>query len=246
MFSVRLPWQPGLYCHVSYVFLALLLASPNAHNPSWTAMWIFNNKYFWTHSLYLLSIQTINEQHSVSKCTRRPYFIGRHNSDFRFITVLHHAARVAEKGRAAGARSQTDLLSRMLSMAHLVFQRLGNMAWLLSWALLPPPDSMAGWPFVNRQHGTNHWHAKRQLSRTGIIHLMKWRATAQMGQYCSRYFIVTSLISRVMGPTWGPSGAARTQVGPMLAPWTLLSGVIQLFAKFKTICILLWWGYICF
>ena len=27
-----------------------------------------------------------------------------------------------------------------------------------------------------------------------------------------------------MGPTWGPSGADRIQVGPMLAPWTLLSG----------------------
>ena len=30
------------------------------------------------------------------------------------------------------------------------------------------------------------------------------------------------LIIRFMGPTWGPSGADRTQVG--LAPWTLLSG----------------------
>ena len=28
-----------------------------------------------------------------------------------------------------------------------------------------------------------------------------------------------------MGPTWGPSGADRTQVGPMLAPWTLLSWI---------------------
>ena len=28
-----------------------------------------------------------------------------------------------------------------------------------------------------------------------------------------------------MGPTWGPSGADRTQVGPMLARWTLLSGI---------------------
>ena len=27
-----------------------------------------------------------------------------------------------------------------------------------------------------------------------------------------------------MGPTWGPSGADRTQMGPTLAPWTLLSG----------------------
>ena len=34
----------------------------------------------------------------------------------------------------------------------------------------------------------------------------------------------SSQIARFMGPTWGPSGADRTQVGPMLAPWTLLSG----------------------
>ena len=35
------------------------------------------------------------------------------------------------------------------------------------------------------------------------------------------------LIARFMGPTWGPSGADRTQVGPMLAIWTLLSGTIS-------------------
>ena len=33
-----------------------------------------------------------------------------------------------------------------------------------------------------------------------------------------------TLIARFMGPTWGPSGADRTHVGPMLVPWTLLSG----------------------
>ena len=27
-----------------------------------------------------------------------------------------------------------------------------------------------------------------------------------------------------MGPTWGPPGSCQPQVGPMLAPWTLLSG----------------------
>ena len=37
----------------------------------------------------------------------------------------------------------------------------------------------------------------------------------------------TTLIAKFMGPTWGPSGADRTQVGPMLAPWTLLSGNIR-------------------
>ena len=36
-----------------------------------------------------------------------------------------------------------------------------------------------------------------------------------------------SLIARFMGTTWGPSGADRTQVGPMLAPWTLLSGMVD-------------------
>ena len=39
--------------------------------------------------------------------------------------------------------------------------------------------------------------------------------------------ISLSLISKFMGPTWGPPGADRTRVGPMLAPWTLLSGMIQ-------------------
>ena len=37
--------------------------------------------------------------------------------------------------------------------------------------------------------------------------------------------VMTTLIARfIMGPTWGPPGADRTQVGPILAPWTLLSG----------------------
>ena len=35
---------------------------------------------------------------------------------------------------------------------------------------------------------------------------------------------ITSVIARFMGATRGPSGADRTQVGPMLAPWALLSG----------------------
>ena len=41
---------------------------------------------------------------------------------------------------------------------------------------------------------------------------------------CRRQGIVyIPLITRFMGPIWGPPGADRTQVGPMLAPWTLLS-----------------------
>ena len=35
-----------------------------------------------------------------------------------------------------------------------------------------------------------------------------------------------SQIAKFMGPTWGPPGSCRPQMGPMLAPWTLLSGIL--------------------
>ena len=31
-------------------------------------------------------------------------------------------------------------------------------------------------------------------------------------------------IEKFMGPTWGPPGSCRPQIGPILAPWILLSG----------------------
>ena len=31
-------------------------------------------------------------------------------------------------------------------------------------------------------------------------------------------------IAKFIGPTWGPSGSCRPQMGPMLAQWTLISG----------------------
>ena len=34
-------------------------------------------------------------------------------------------------------------------------------------------------------------------------------------------------IAKFMGPTWGPPGSCQPQMGPMLAPWTLLSGIIE-------------------
>ena len=34
-------------------------------------------------------------------------------------------------------------------------------------------------------------------------------------------------IAKFMGPTWVPPGSCRPQMGPMLAPWTLLSGRVR-------------------
>ena len=38
-------------------------------------------------------------------------------------------------------------------------------------------------------------------------------------------------IAKFMGPTWGPPGSCRPQMGPMLAPWTLLSGRFEWFLR---------------
>ena len=43
----------------------------------------------------------------------------------------------------------------------------------------------------------------------------------------SDFIWASSMITTFMGPIWGPAGADRTQVGPMLAPWTLLSGIVS-------------------
>ena len=51
------------------------------------------------------------------------------------------------------------------------------------------------------------------------------------------------LIARFMEPTWGTSGANRTQEGPLLAPWTLLSGVIhRAFRSVNGIYMLMSWA----
>ena len=43
-------------------------------------------------------------------------------------------------------------------------------------------------------------------------------------------------IAKFMGPTWGPPGSSQPQMGPMLAPWTLLLGyACQLFTDHQAI-----------
>ena len=58
------------------------------------------------------------------------------------------------------------------------------------------------------------------LLSTAIYHLCLFQIT--------QYIDVTwpsSQIAKFMGPTWGPPGSCRPQMGPMLVPWTLLSGM---------------------
>ena len=51
---------------------------------------------------------------------------------------------------------------------------------------------------------------------------------ARIDQFAIRDLLKEApLIARFMGPTWVPSGANRTQVGPMLATWNLQSGSLS-------------------
>ena len=53
--------------------------------------------------------------------------------------------------------------------------------------------------------------------------------------------------TRLMGPTWGPSGSCRPQMGPMLAPWNLLSGLYQFLSLiFESIAKLMHFKQLCF
>ena len=40
-------------------------------------------------------------------------------------------------------------------------------------------------------------------------------------------------IGKFMGPTWGPPESCRPQMGPMLAPWTLLSRYVYNKRQYK-------------
>ena len=66
-------------------------------------------------------------------------------------------------------------------------------------SIMPPRNR--SWPETNRDLHNGYRHHHHVWSELSI-----------------------SLITRFMGPTWGPPGADRIQVGPMLAPWILLSG----------------------
>ena len=80
---------------------------------------------------------------------------------------------------------------------------------------------MAWWTLMVR---TSVWHVKSYLYTVSYVHLSVF--TIETTQEVKRHY-PSSQIARFVGPTWGKPGADRTQVGPMLAPWTLLSGLVS-------------------
>ena len=78
------------------------------------------------------------------------------------------------------------------------------------------------WPYGLSCMHRRHLHAKIRFTIDAIsIGIITIRRT-----WVNPYIWINMALpaSKVHGSTWGPSGTDRAQVGPMLAPWTLLSG----------------------
>ena len=56
-----------------------------------------------------------------------------------------------------------------------------------------------------------------------------WNSRLWSDTLCGYIKIYVVPDTKFMGPTWDPPGSCRPQMGLMLAPWTLLSGVIYYF-----------------
>ena len=71
-------------------------------------------------------------------------------------------------------------------------------------------------------------HERRTSCEQWPLFFTRWQLCAGLLYLGTRISLlhtaVPTQMSRFMRPTWGPPGADRTQVGPMLAPWTLLPG----------------------
>ena len=117
------------------------------------------------------------------------------------------------------------------------------------------------WPqYVIIYHWICAFEGNRNMTKyVKCIYTAPTRPKSKIVANCSQQIVHDTkssnhLIARFMGPTLGPSGADRTQVGPMLAPWTLLSGSLlsvepwicqnkEFLSCLFTFCIIVWTRY---
>ena len=55
--------------------------------------------------------------------------------------------------------------------------------------------------------------------------VLRWAINHMSLKIMGKPWLLISQIARIVGPTWDPPGSCRPQMGPMLAPWILLSGM---------------------
>ena len=73
---------------------------------------------------------------------------------------------------------------------------------------------------------TRRWILQEPNLPLSCSDLTKWNGISSIVPVIAAQGDMPSLVARFMGPAWGPPGADRTQVGPVLAPRTFLSGIL--------------------
>ena len=69
----------------------------------------------------------------------------------------------------------------------------------------------------------NSWGRKKSMLDNAVI-IVAADGLAPLSWDAGRVVIIVTQITRFMGPTWGPPWSCPPQMGPTLAPWSLLSG----------------------
>ena len=78
------------------------------------------------------------------------------------------------------------------------------------------------------------WKAALHTSTQRAICSLRWHYQSDESPIQIIYGWLSAILSQItkfMGPTWGPPGSCWPQMGPMLAPLTLLSGVVLMSKK---------------
>ena len=80
--------------------------------------------------------------------------------------------------------------------------------------------------WIIKQNDNIYYHQIK--AHTVSQKMLKFIGWGKLSNVCSRQYFLPEVssdqIARFMGPTWGPPGTCRPQMGPMLDPRTLLSG----------------------
>ena len=82
-------------------------------------------------------------------------------------------------------------------------------------------------------HLSEHWAIK--LLDDFWVTILKRFKTSWWPRRPWQCLNIQSQIAKFMRPTWGPPGSCQPQMGPMLVPWTFLSGVNPLWMTKATI-----------
>ena len=88
---------------------------------------------------------------------------------------------------------------------------------------------------------SKHLHNETYSWNTNLPHLSKAKIYKKIAVF--NFLTTTSQIEKFMRPTWRPSESCRPQMGPMLAPWSLLSGYSPFWTRGTRLTRIMWYAH---